>query len=341
MVIKLLKNPFFLIGSFFIFSLFISSIIYNLFWDDYIPIIDVIYNESGQPDKSPFSPFEYPPLGTDPYGRNIFFIMLVGAKYTIGAAIIIALLRVIISTLIGVLSGVYFPTSNKKLSMIIDASNFFPVAIFVYFLMKYLMLDDYLLDETFTFSFNERVLFGLFIFTVIAIPSVSTLISKETERILKNDFVECSIVMGANKLHLITKHVNLFLIPQLFVIFVREFIQVMLLIAHLGILGIFIGGGKPAQDLFNNHSIISLSNEWSGLIGSWWSYMWTTYPWIAFIPILFFTLTIFAAKAILEGLKVVTLGDYSEVPLKKVKTNLKTPTVSNEINKADFTKVQI
>ena len=69
----------------FILTLFFSSLFYFLVYDDYIPQpgMEIRYDDEGQLLKSPFTPIDHPPFGTDPKGRDLFFIMLVGAKYTI------------------------------------------------------------------------------------------------------------------------------------------------------------------------------------------------------------------------------------------------------------------
>lgn len=55
------------------------------------------------------------------------------------------------------------------------------------------------------------------------------------------------------------------------------------------------------EDLFGNPAMASLSNEWSGLIGRDFKYLFTTYTWIPFMPILFLTLSIIALKLMVEG----------------------------------------
>src|SRR5690606_6241549 len=117
------------------------------------------------------------------------------------------------------------------------------------------------------------------------------------------EFIECSRTLGASTWRIITKHIRPFLIPQLFVIFIREFIQTLILMSHLGILGIFIGGTVFKENLFGRSIPASSSGEWAGTLGMWWDYLWTSYPWIAFIPIIFLTLLILAAKAMLDSLE--------------------------------------
>jgi peptide/nickel transport system permease protein len=142
----------------------------------------------------------------------------------------------------------------------------------------------------------------LVVLITFAIPTLTVLISSEINKILNYEFIESARTLGGSRYHLLMKHIKPYLLPQLFIIYFREFIQVMLLLAHLGVIGIYLGGGTSETDLFSKTKILSASNEWSGLIGTWWSFIWTTYPWIAFIPVLFFTFTISAGKLIDLGL---------------------------------------
>ncbi|WP_187444890.1 hypothetical protein [Rossellomorea vietnamensis] len=119
---------------------------------------------------------------------------------------------------------------------------------------------------------------------------------------MKKEFIDGARVLGAREFHFIKNHLRPFIVPQVYLVLIREFIATMLLISHLGMLEIFIGGFRIAEDLFNKQTFLSLSHEWSGSLGTWWQFLWTTYPWIAFIPVVFFTLTILAGKMMLVGL---------------------------------------
>lgn len=301
---SLFLNKSFLFGISFITILFLSSIFYYLIYDDHIPQpgMEIRYDQEGQLLKSPYSPLVHPPFGTDPKGRDLFFIMLIGAKYTIGAAFIITFCRIFISFLLGAIISLYVPKLFKVISTTSNSLSFFPFTILCFFLLNWILIHDFLHDGKFTFSLLERVLIMISVLIIFAVPTLTVLFSSEINKILKYEFIESSRILGGSNLHLYKNHINPYILPQIFIIYFREFTQVMLLLAHLGIIGIFLGGGTPETDLFYKTKILSASNEWSGLIGAWWSFIWTTYPWITFIPVLFFTITILAGKLIVLGL---------------------------------------
>jgi peptide/nickel transport system permease protein len=312
MIKSFILNKSLLFGVSFILTLFLSSLFYYLKYDDYIPQpgIEIRYTDEGQLLRSPYTPIVHPPFGTDPKGRDLFFIILVGAKYTIGAAFLITFCRILIGLILGTALSLYAPKFLKVVSNTSNSLSFFPFSILCFFLLNWVLVHDFLYDGIFTFSLIERVLIMILVLTIFAVPTLTVLFASEINKILSYDFIESSRILGGSKLHVLKNHIKPYLLPQVFIIYFREFTQVMLLLAHLGIIGIFLGGGTPETDLFFKTKIISASNEWSGLIGTWWSFIWTTYPWIAFIPVLFFTITILAGKLIVLGLTEVNNKQY-------------------------------
>ncbi|WP_421378503.1 ABC transporter permease subunit [Bacillus salacetis] len=304
MIIKrLMKSPQFLTGFIFLFGIFAASIVYYWMTGDQVPKTDLLKGKDGQFLSPPYSPLEFPPLGTDNFGHDVFLLMLAGAKYTIGAALLIAFLRVIPSVVIGLGIHFYMHKFKKIFSSIVEAFNYFPATLLAFLLLQWVMMDGPLMDpDSFEYSFKDKVFIYITILVCISLPSVSLLFSNEIEHIMKKQFIESAKVLGAYKRHYIMYHIRPYLVPQIYMVFLREFISVMILISHLGVLGIFIGGFQFKMDLFNKSQPLSLSHEWSGSLGTWWEFLWTTYPWIAFIPVIFFTLTVLAAKMMLLGL---------------------------------------
>ncbi len=81
---------------------------------------------------------------------------------------------------------------------------------------------------------------------------------------------------------------------------IQQFIQVLIVLSHLGVLNLFFGGtyvdyggGGPPKSMYY---------EWSGLVGVYFRSL-NFHPWIALVPIAFFALTILAAQLMLNGLK--------------------------------------
>ncbi|MCA0970476.1 hypothetical protein LCM20_07755 [Halobacillus litoralis] len=92
--------------------------------------------------------------------------------------------------------------------------------------------------------------------------------------------------------------------PRLFTVYLQQVIQLLILLIHLGILGVFIGGSRVvAMDIEREvQKKFSLSSEWAGLVGVDYG-MILHYPWVILVPLLAFTTVIAALKLILAGLR--------------------------------------
>ncbi|MEW4305763.1 ABC transporter permease subunit [Rossellomorea marisflavi] len=299
---NLFKNGYFTTGLVYLVGLLGVSVLYFIITGDKVPEVGLIKDQNGDIISPPYSPLDYPPLGTDNFNRSVLLLILVGAKYTIGIGILITLLRVIPAVILGLIVHFNLKGIRKPLNSIVDASNFFPPSLLAFLLMNWVMLEGPLMNpDHFPYQFADKLLLYIIIMVVISLPSLTMLFANEYDKIMSNEFISCSKVLGASNRQYITKHIRPFIVPQIFLIMIREFIIVMLLIAHLGVLSIYIGGSSLQEDTFGNSMFVSLSNEWSGLLGGWWTFLWTTYPWIAFIPVIFISLTILSAKFMLIG----------------------------------------
>ncbi len=302
-MITLWRNKLFMTGFLFIFLMLMGSLMYGWFFDNDIPIANLRFTEDGVKGP-PYSPWEYPPFGTNNLAESMFHILLIGAKFTLGVAFLVAALRFVISSVWGTLSELYLPRVNERGRPFLEAFYYYPVTLIAYLMLYWVLFEDGMFngtDSEFTYGFGTRVIIEILVLTLAAVPITSLTISKEVNLILKKEFMDSVQILGGNRRHILMKHILPFLKPQLVVIFLREMIQVLILLAHLGILGIFFGGGTMKEDLFQNMVFVSLSNEWSGIIGNNFQFLFTTYWWIAICPIFLLTLTVLAFKLMLEG----------------------------------------
>lgn len=302
MIKRTFQNRLFLLGFITISGLLLASILYFIAFHDRIPTASLLFDNNGRPIPAPYSGILYPPLGTDNFGRNIAIVMLIGAKYTIFAAIVITLIRVVPSILFGFLIHFYLGRFKKPIKYIADSINYFPVTLFAFLILNWISFEGILMQES-TYSLWELIGIYILVLSVFFIPFNSVLIANEVKLISKMEFIECSLTLGANTWHIITRHIKTFLVPKLYLIFIKEFMQSLILMAHLGVLNVFIGGITFREDLFGSSRPVSPSSEWAGTLGMWWSFLWTSYPWISLIPIILLTILILAAKCILEGLQ--------------------------------------
>ena len=320
---SLLLNKSFLSGFIIISGIFLVSICYLLISNDSIPATTLLYDRDGNPLPAPYSFMEFPPLGTDNFGRDLFIVMIVGAKYTIGAALIITFLRVFPSIWIGLCIHFFLQKLDRPIKSIADALNYFPMTLLAFLLLNVILLQEksmFLVDGLPVYGpdplpYWSRVIFYFVLLACLFIPTNSILIANEVKAISQKEFIEVSRTLGGRNWHIVSKHIKPFLVPQIAIIFLRDFIQTLILMSHLAVLGLFVGGYTRRDDLFGQTKGVSNSNEWAGLLGMWWDFLWTSYPWIAFIPIIFLSILILSAKAMMEGLtNVLTAVDSVRIP---------------------------
>ncbi len=106
----------FWIGITFLSVLMIVSIGYTLFFDGNIRELTMMYNEKRGTRGAPFAPSSKFWFGSDVKGRDLVQLIIEGAKWTVGASIIIAILRVIVGGGIGLLLGMYGKRSFPVIS---------------------------------------------------------------------------------------------------------------------------------------------------------------------------------------------------------------------------------
>lgn len=330
MIRSLLKNPWFMMGASFMILMVVASLVHAIFFDSVVPEHRFVYKNDKLVAFSPLSPAESPPFGSNAQGESMFFRLLMGAKYTIGMAVVVAALRLAISIVIGLFYGSYFMRVNRFLSRIIESFHYVPMALLAYILLAPVVMQDAMTGE-FAAGFGGRVLFEVIILTVIALPTTSLLIGNETSLILRQEFMTGVRVMGASRFHILRKHVMPHLIPKLWIQFAQQVIQMLILLVHLGVLQVFFGGTRSATGPGGTTSS-SFTGEWSGVIGSNIRSI-DSLPWVVITPLVLFALTILAMNLILQGLKEV-LGEKQirKIPVKKAKRNEPKPLDSSSFD---------
>lgn len=323
---RLLLDKLFLTGFIISGGLFLVSILYFLIFNDHIPTSPLLFDPNGKPLHAPYSFRNFPPFGTDSFGRDLFIVMVVGVKYTIIAALIITFLRVFPSIWIGLFLHFFLKKLERPIKSMVDAFNYFPMTLFAFLLLNVILFQDtsmiivdgVLVEGPEPLPYGERVILYFVVLAFLYIPTNSILISNEVKIIYNKEFIESSRTLGASNWRIVTKHIKPFLVPQLAIIFLRDLIQTLILMSHLAVLGLFLGGYVLREGLFGQKKAISTSNEWTGLLGMWWEFLWTSYPWISCIPILFLSILILSFKGMMEGLtNVLTSIDSIREPAEK------------------------
>ncbi|WP_139491544.1 ABC transporter permease [Brevibacillus dissolubilis] len=230
-------------------------------------------------------------LGTDKWGYDLLTLLLYGARYTLFTTAIIALLRVVLGTIIGLYIGMAERRQNWWIS-IENAWSYMPVILPVYFLLVRVNINSPL-------SETELTLFFIAVVTILGIPSAVSSVRQKTEQIKEMPFVTAAESLGAGREHIIVRHVFPQLKEQLMIVFVMEIITVMSLMGQLGIFNLFVGGTLQtfSPDLYH-----SMTHEWAGLIGQ--SRGFIQYKvWVFFAPLTAFIIAVAGFTLMSKGLQ--------------------------------------
>ncbi|TCP32235.1 peptide/nickel transport system permease protein [Scopulibacillus darangshiensis] len=335
MIKKLFKHPLFLIGFTFITILLIASICHAVFFDGYVPKKTMLYDHNGEFVGMPaFPPSVIPPLGTDSSGNNLFVELIQGAKYTITIAFVVAGLRVFLSLIIGLFYSNFLMRLNKYVSGIIDAFHYVPISLAAYLLLIN-VLFSHGLEMNFTYSFTARIIFEFIILAVIAMPTLSVYFAAETNQINKNEFITSAKLLGGNRLYITKKHILPLLWPKLIISFFEQMIQTLILLVHLGLFHLLFGGTQVIRSAIGDSppKFISISGEWSGLIGNSFKYIFIS-PWIVLVPLFAFAFLILALNFMLEGIRA-SLPNGIQIKKERRKKTAKIP--QKVVSKEGFT----
>ncbi|MCG1027686.1 ABC transporter permease subunit [Virgibacillus halodenitrificans] len=245
--------------------------------------------------KPPYSPMELPPFGTNNIGEPLLYNLLAGAKYTILFVTIVCLFRFIISSALALIYAFYIHRFRNLVQRAVEIAYIIPPVIIVFFLLAPML---------FVFQENSLQFMLLLAFVLIGIgtPPLALLIGDEIKGELQMDYIKIARLQGVSNFYIFKKHIWRIIKPRIGIFFIQNNIQLLLLLIHLGVLGIFIGGSRQINMTEETSVLLSITNEWGGLIGS--SYKeFLHHPWIVLAPLFSFMLLILLLKIILSGIE--------------------------------------
>jgi peptide/nickel transport system permease protein len=336
---RVLKQPLFIIGFLTIFVITAASIIHATHFNSVIPLTEWLKDSEGNVIKGPpLEPAKDYPFGTDKFGYHMFERLLQGAKFTFAGAFVTSILGFSLSFLLGILLAFWKKRNPKSVVKGISSSFYFvPQSIIAYNILYPILWEP---PGGFAYSLTERIIYQIVMMALILAPTTALLIADEARDILNKEFIESAVTLGASPFRIFKKHLLPHLLPRLFIIFPRIVVQVLLIIAHLGIFQIYFGGTSVCYDIFCDPPM-PIANEWSGLLGVYIkqiNYQW----WLAAGPLACFTITILAINSMAAGI------DKGLTPQKPYKRRLwrRTKTKSHQVShysveEKDFVRVPL
>ncbi|QKE72475.1 ABC transporter permease subunit [Arthrobacter citreus] len=286
-----------LIGSFIILGLIIFSFIYTYFIKDTLkPPPSLLYNAKGRLiDTTGYPPSLKYIFGVDRFGRDVFWMVIDGAKYTLTIAIIVGLMRVVFGGILGAFFGFVNGKWLKIIEPIINAFRFVPAVIILF--PFFVLLND--VSEV---TKEKTIAIQLSLLIIISIPVLMNSIGEEVRDYLKNDFITSSKIIGARNRWIRRKHVIPYLRSRVLLLFVQQTIQTLFLLTQLAVFKLFIGGVKILSIDIGVDRPMSKANEWSAMIGANYIEL-SIDTWVIVGPSIAFIVSIFAFNLIKLGIE--------------------------------------
>lgn len=291
------KQPYFIIGFSILAFFLVGSFAYEWLFGNVPRQLRFILENGRAIEGAPISPKWAYPLGTDQFGFDMFGKLMIGAKYTIIAALAIAALRMLIAVPLGFVLGTYLQRHRSWIGGLADSLHYIPLTIFASFLLMPVL---WMPEGGFTNTIWERIAIQVVIMALLTVPIVAVLIDNEAALLYQKEYIEASKILGASRRRIILRHLLPQMREKMAVLYGQQVMETFIILAHLGLLDLFLGGTKVSYDLMFGDPPMSISYEWAGLFGSSFHYLHGA-PWMPLAPVLFIALSILAVSFMMEG----------------------------------------
>ncbi|NOX62937.1 MAG: ABC transporter permease subunit [Chloroflexi bacterium] len=246
--------------------------------------------EGGEFKVPPFPPDAEYPWGADALGRDIMSLILAGASLTVGIALAVMIMRILIGFVLGAIAGW---SEGGRLDRLIMAAaevlSAFPALILAMLLILALGIRN-----------------GPWVFVValglVGWGETMQFVRSKVISIRPAAYIESAVATGLRTPELIIRHVLPNLATALIALAALEIAAALMLLGELGFIGIFIGGGAFAElDIGAAAYHYSDVPEWGALLANVRTYA-RAYPWMAIYPAAAFAITILGFNLLGEGL---------------------------------------
>jgi ABC-type dipeptide/oligopeptide/nickel transport system permease subunit len=243
---------------------------------------------------SPFRPVPGYWLGTDAIGRDILSRLLAGAGRTLAAVGIILVARLLLGIALGLFAGWFGGWLDDQLSLLMSWISAFPTILFAILLLTLLRGQ------------RDPVLFVVAL-CAVGWTDVAAFVRHQVQDLARAPFVEGAVAIGSSELGILRRHVAPNLAPHLLSLAALEASSVLLLVAELGFLGYFIGGGLSVEILRGSAAtsgsiLLDRVPEWGQMVGAGRDYMLNA-PWVIIAPGASFAAAILGFNLLGEGLR--------------------------------------
>jgi ABC-type dipeptide/oligopeptide/nickel transport system permease subunit len=289
------RDPWLFVGLIGFFGLLLLA----LFGERLAPHESIYFVPVHGDDPRPYDPGLVFPFGSDVLGRDLFSLVLAGAGTTLTVVLLAGASRVLAGVLVAVVASVWRPSRLLIESSAVLASAV-PATLVALVLVKILVT---------TGDASIGLFIGALLLTGWAGPY--RVIRAELDRLALMPFTQGAQAVGVRPSRLLWRHHVPHLVPVVAVNLSQQVVASLVLVAELGVLGVFVGTtlfidiaeSLPGLAGLRSGAVsaaqISDPPEWGSLLASARTIesLWTT-RWLVFVPGVAFGVTAVALAAI-------------------------------------------
>ena len=286
------RDPWTYIG----FAAFVGLLLIALFGERIAPHEAIFFVPEHGHDPRPYDPGLVFPLGSDVLGRDLFSLVLIGARTTLTVILLGGLARVAAGLMLAAL-GAWSRPLRAGMDWLADLVSAVPATLVALIAVKVLVRGDT----------NPLMFIGALLITGWAGPY--RVLRAELDRLAHMPFTEGVRALGVSRVDVLRRHYVPHLVPVLAFNTSQQVVASLVLVAELGVLGAFIGSVRVInlEESLNtfilgqvNSAQIADPPEWGGLLASTnaraISTLWTT-RWLFLVPGVAFAITAVAVAA--------------------------------------------
>src|SRR5690606_8545708 len=155
--------------------------------------------------------------------------------------------------------GTYLQRHRPWISSLVDSLHYIPLTLFAAFVLMPVL---WMPPEGFTTTMWERIIIQVVIMALLTVPGVAVLVANEAALLSQKEYVLASRTLGAGRFRIIRKHLYPQMREKVAVLYGQQVIETFIVLAHLGLLDLFLGGTDVSYDPMFGDPPMSISNEW-------------------------------------------------------------------------------
>jgi len=284
-------DPWVLVGL----AAFLALIVAALFGERIAPNEPIYFVVEHGRDPRPYDPGLVFPFGSDVLGRDLFSLVLAGARATLTIVLIAGLARVVAGVLVAAVGSWSRPTR-----LLTETTADFVAAIPAT-LVAVLLVKAFVSGDT-----SVPIVIGALLLVGWAGPY--RVIRAEVDRLARAPFSEGALAMGATRWRLFWRHQVPHLLPVISMNLSQQIVASLVLLAELGVLGVIVSAVRSLsiEESLSvvrigppNSALIPDVPEWGAMLSSarTTEILWAT-RWVIFVPGAAFALTAMAVALV-------------------------------------------